>query len=175
VSATSKASATEQSIPILVKVLCPLLTNHELGELKYVVGVTCVMVQKGFFACLRDLEDYVVHLGRVIVLTPFVDYLDTDLFSFLRSHKAHICSSYPRASNILGRPRWKAPRLHLHATVVQFTICTPRRIFDFVKLSKLSGLPGHSKEVTVKALQWRGYLQLQITQPGSKTRPPVIV
>jgi hypothetical protein len=52
-------------LPILVKVLHPLLTYHELGELKCVVGVTGAMLQQGFFACLREVEDYLVHLGRV--------------------------------------------------------------------------------------------------------------
>ena len=62
---STSPSLKEKGLPILVKVLHPLLTYHELGELKYVVGVTSAALQQGFFACIHEVEDYLVHLGRV--------------------------------------------------------------------------------------------------------------
>ncbi|KAI9687403.1 MAG: hypothetical protein M1820_010472 [Bogoriella megaspora] len=61
---STSSSLKENSLQILVKVLHPLLTHHELEELKSVVGVTSAALQQGFFACLREVEDYLVHLGR---------------------------------------------------------------------------------------------------------------
>ena len=62
---STSPSLKEKGLPILVKVLHPLLTNHDLGELKYVVGVTSAALQQGFFACVCEVEDYLVRLGRV--------------------------------------------------------------------------------------------------------------
>jgi hypothetical protein len=64
-SDSTSHSPKERDLLILVKVLHPLLTHHELGELKHVVGVTSAALQQGFFACLREVEEYLVHLGRV--------------------------------------------------------------------------------------------------------------
>jgi len=86
---STSLSLRENGVQILIKVIHPLLTNHELGELKHAVGVTSVMLQQGLLTCLHEVDEYLIHLGRVSNFV-YIEISELMFCSYLRGLRALI-------------------------------------------------------------------------------------
>jgi hypothetical protein len=48
-----------------LEIHAPLRSQGDIAELKPVLAVAGQMLKAGFFSCLREFEDYILHLGKV--------------------------------------------------------------------------------------------------------------
>jgi len=85
----STRESADLNATVIEKVVCPLLVHWDLGELKDVVGVISVMLQHDFFTCLWQVENYILHIGKVSgrAVSPYKE-ADIFIYSFLRSQGA---------------------------------------------------------------------------------------
>jgi hypothetical protein len=109
----------DSSKTILAKILDPLL-DRDLGELQPVVGVICKMLQHSFFACLREVEDYIVCLGKVSLRdTLLLKRSNMAVYSSSRNRASRTCCSLLRVFDILELPHRTAIPAWIHALVGQ--------------------------------------------------------
>ena len=45
--------------------LSPLQKDEDLADFRPVFAVTCQLLNTGYFFCIRQIGDYIMHLGRV--------------------------------------------------------------------------------------------------------------